>query len=86
MTASGFLVGTTSGSLDNYACVEEDDAIVGKACKAAGIEFGFVRNVSDPVQNAGLPEMHQRNWASAVYQAFGFYTSFNGALFALASL
>jgi hypothetical protein len=44
------------------------------------VTFGSVRNVSDPLQNAALPSDAQGNWGSAVYDVFGLYTSFNGAL------
>jgi hypothetical protein len=63
-----------------------DDAILGEVCGAAGVAFGFVRNVSDPVQSATLPAEIQGNWGSAVYDAYGIYTSFNGALAAWAML
>ena len=63
-----------------------DDAIIGKACSANGVPFGFVRNVSDPAQGASLPAKVQGNWGSAVYDTYGFYTSYNGALAAWAML
>jgi hypothetical protein len=50
------------------------------------VAFGFVRNVSDPVQNAALPAEIQGSWGSAVYDTYGIYTSFNGALAAWAVL
>jgi uncharacterized membrane protein len=63
-----------------------DDAVIAQACKTAGTAFGFVRNISDPVQNAALPPKAQGNWGSAIYDAYGFYTSYNGALAAWAML
>ena len=86
LTTSTFVVGTTSGNYQNYACIEMDDAVVGQACKTAGTAFGFVRNISDPVQNAALPSKAQGNWGSAIYDAYGLYTSYNGALAAWAIL
>jgi nucleoside phosphorylase len=86
LTTSSFVVGTTSGNYNQYACIEMDDAIIGETCKAAAVAFGFVRNVSDPVQNAALPPKVQGNWGSAIYSAYGFYTSYNGALVAWAML
>ena len=80
LTTSTFVVGTTDGAYQAYACIEMDDAIIGKVCAAAGTPFGFVRNVSDPAQNASLPANIQGGWGSAVYDAYGFYTSYNGAL------
>jgi nucleoside phosphorylase len=86
LTTSSFVVGTTSGNYNQYACIEMDDAIIAQACKTAGTAFGFVRNISDPVQNAALPAKVQGNWGSAIYDAYGFYTSYNGALAAWAML
>jgi nucleoside phosphorylase len=86
LTTATFVVGTTAGTYATYACIEMDDAIVGEVCGAAGVAFGFVRNVSDPVQSAALPAEVQGSWGSAVYDAYGIYTSFNGALAAWAAL
>jgi hypothetical protein len=86
LTTPTFVVGTTAGTYAAYACIEMDDALIGEVCGKAGVEFGFVRNVSDPVQNAALPAEVQGNWGSVVYDAYGIYTSFNGALAAWAML
>jgi hypothetical protein len=86
LTASTFLVGTTAGAYQDFTSIEMDDAVIGEACAASGTAFGFVRNVSDPVQSAALPPRVQGDWGSAVYDAYGFYTSYNGALAAWAML
>jgi hypothetical protein len=86
LTTSTFVVGSTAGTYDQYACIEMDDAVIAETCKTAGTAFGFVRNISDPVQNAALPAKVQGNWGSAIYDAYGFYTSYNGALAAWAML
>jgi len=86
LTTSTFVVGTTAGNYQAYTSIEMDDAIVGEACAGSDTAFGFVRNISDPVQNAALPATVQGRWGSAVYDAYGFYTSFNGALAAWAML
>jgi len=86
LTTPVFVVGTTAGDYSQYACIEMDDALVGKVCAAEGVDFGFVRNISDPVQNAELPDEVQGSWGSTVYDAYGIYTSFNGALTAWAML
>jgi nucleoside phosphorylase len=86
LTTSTFVVGTTSGTYQGYTSIEMDDAIIGQACAAGGASFGFVRNVSDPVQSAALPPKVQGGWGSAIYDAYGFYTSYNGALAAWAML
>jgi hypothetical protein len=80
LTASTFLVGNTAGTYQSYACIEMDDAVIGEACAASRTPYGFVRNVSDPVQNSALPPKAQGNWGSAIYDAYGFYTSYNSAV------
>lgn len=86
LTTPTFVVGTTSGAYQSYACIEMDDAIIGDVCLGAGTAFGFVRNISDPVQNASLPSQVQGNWGSTIYDTYGLYTSYNGALAAWALL
>ena len=86
LTADSFLVGTSSGNLADFACVEMDDAIIAKVCTAANVDFGSVRNISDPVQNVALPAEIQAHWGQAIYDAYGFYTSYNGAIAAWAIL
>lgn len=78
-------IGTTAGTYKNFAAIEMDDAIIGKACAASHTPFGFVRNISDPVQNAALPSGDNK-WGGAIYDVYGFYTSYNGALAAWAML
>jgi nucleoside phosphorylase len=80
LTASTFVVGTTSGEYKQFSVIEMDDAVIAQTCKQQGVSFGFVRNVSDPAQNPKLPAKVQGDWGSAVYDVFGFYTSYNGAL------
>jgi nucleoside phosphorylase len=84
LTASTFLVGTTSGSYDDFAVIEMDDAVIAQVCLEQRLQFAFVRNVSDTAQNDSLPAEVQGDWGSAVYDVFGFYTSYNGALTAWA--
>ncbi len=86
LTAATFVVGTTSGEYQDFAVIEMDDAVIARVCEDEGVAFGFVRNVSDPAQNAELPDKVQGNWGSAVYDVFGFYTSYNGALVTWAML
>jgi nucleoside phosphorylase len=86
LTTPAFVVGTTAGVLQNFAAIEMDDAIIAQTCQAAEVQFGFVRNISDPVQNAALPDQMQQNWGSTIYDCYGFYTSYNGALAAWAML
>jgi nucleoside phosphorylase len=85
LTANSFVVATTSGNLANFACVEMDDAVIAKAAEGK-TAFGSLRNISDPIQNAQLPETSQGNWGEAIYTAYGIYTSYNGAIAAWAVL
>jgi len=86
LTASTFLVGNSAGTYQAYACIEMDDAVIGEACAASRTPYAFVRNLSDPVQNAALPAKAQGNWGSAIYDTYGFYTSYNSAVAAWAML
>jgi len=86
LTADSFVVGTSAGNLGSFACIEMDDAIVAQICVAANVAYGSVRNISDPVQNATLPAEFQAHWGQAVYDAYGLYTSYNGAVTAWAIL
>jgi hypothetical protein len=84
LTTNSYVVATTDGSYDKYAAMEMDDAVIGMVCNANKVNFGVIRNISDPVQNKGLNQTAAGNWGSAIYSAFGFYTSYNGALAACA--
>jgi nucleoside phosphorylase len=86
LTTDSFVVGTNSGSLGNFACVEMDDAIIAENCVANKIAYGSVRNISDPVQSSTLPAKVQGHWGQAIYDAYGLYTSYNGAIAAWAVL
>jgi nucleoside phosphorylase len=86
LTTDSFVVGTSSGNLGSFACVEMDDAIIAKACAAGNVAYGSVRNISDPVQNAALPAEIQAHWGQAIYDAYGIYTSYNSAIAAWAIL
>jgi hypothetical protein len=86
LTASSFLVGTTDDAFAAYACIEMDDAIVAAECQKAGVQYGSVRNLSDPAQNPALPATVQGDWGSTIYRTYGLYTSFNGALVAWAAI
>ena len=73
VTAKSFVVANTSGNLANFACVEMDDAVIAMAATGK-TAFGSVRNISDPIQNANLPEAFQGQWGEAIYTAYGMYT------------
>lgn len=69
-----------------YAALEMDDAVIAHVAAQKNVDFVFVRNISDtlvPAQTAGgqaIPAEARDSWSSAIYDRFGLYTSFNGAL------
>jgi hypothetical protein len=81
------------GDAEKYCILEMDDAVLGQAAGAMGVNYAFVRNVSDPVvpsqtQNGSsdIPDVVRNAWSSLIYETFGFYTSYNGALSAWATI
>jgi len=86
LTTNGYGVADDKGNYATYAVMEEDDAVVAMEAEAKNIAFGIVRNISDPVQVSSLDSAIQESWAGSIYNTFGFYSSFNGALAAWAIL
>lgn len=81
LTTDFFEFGTTANRLDRVgSAVEMGDAAVAAACDQAGVPFGFVRNVSDPVINGDLDHPIQALFAIETYQDVGVNTSMNGAV------
>jgi hypothetical protein len=80
------------GDAAKYCILEMDDAVLGATAGELGANYAFVRNVSDPVvpskTKAGLqiPDPVRNEWSSLIYDTFGFYTSYNGALSAWATI
>jgi len=78
-----------AGNAD-YAALEMDDAVIGYAAKQANVDFVFVRNISDTLvpaktpANQTIPPDARQAWSSAVYNAYGMFTSFNSAVAAWA--
>lgn len=85
-TSDSFVIATNSGNYENYVCMEMDDAVIGEICNDNNTAFGFVRNISDPVQMENLLFKDQKNWGGSLYTAYGFYTSYNSALVSWALL
>jgi len=75
--------GSTAGK---YCFLEMDDAVIAHQCQTAGIRFGFIRNVSDPVvastdtKDKPIPEEVREDWSGIIYSLCGFYTTYNSAL------
>lgn len=80
------------GDAEKYCILEMDDAVLGAASGEKGVAYAFVRNVSDPVvpsitsSGAAIPDAVRNEWSSLIYDTFGFYTSYNGALAAWATI
>ncbi len=80
------------GDAAKYCILEMDDAVLGAVAGHCKVDFVFVRNVSDPIVPAQtlagqkIPDELREAWSSLIYTAFGFYTSYNGALAAWATL
>lgn len=69
-----------------WSALEMDDGVVGAIAGQHGTPYIFVRNISDPVvpnvTAAGdpIPDPVRDGWSGLVYNDFGIYSSFNGAL------
>jgi len=80
------------GDGKKYCILEMDGAVRRAVAGTMNVNFAFVRNVSDPVVSgqtiSGEPidPNIQHEWSSLVYDNFGFYTSYNGALSAWAAI
>jgi nucleoside phosphorylase len=80
-----------AGNTD-YAALEMDDAVIGYAATQANVDFVFVRNISDTLvpaktpSNQPIPADARQAWSSAVYNAFGMFTSLNSAIAAWATI
>jgi len=78
-------------SAAKYAVLEMDDAIIGYVAQQKGRSFAFSRNISDPIvpsksKGKTIDPSIREDWSGEIYQRFGFYTSFNGALATWAAL
>ena len=69
-----------------------DDAVIAYQAEQLNVDYGFIRNVSDPVIRAKdshekpIPSEVQGDWSGMIYKYSGFYTSYNSALGTWASL
>jgi nucleoside phosphorylase len=76
----------TGDDAAQWAVLEMDDAVIAYAAAQAGVDYAFFRNISDPLvpsltaAGATIPEDVRDGWSGLIYQDYGFYTSFNGAL------
>ncbi|HYN86905.1 MAG TPA: hypothetical protein VER55_00175 [Ardenticatenaceae bacterium] len=76
----------TGADAAQWAVLEMDDAVIAYVAGQQGIRYAFVRNISDPLvpdtTSAGvtIPDEVRDRWSGLIYEDYGFYTSFNGAL------
>jgi nucleoside phosphorylase len=85
LTTDYYYIATGTDSAQ-WSVLEMDDAVIAYVAGQHGIEYAFVRNISDPlVPNTGgggqtIPDDVRGRWSGLIYEEFGFYTSFNGAI------
>lgn len=85
LTTDYYYIATGTDSTQ-WPVLEMDDAVIGYVAGQRGIEYAFVRNVSDPlvpnVTSGGvtIPFDVRKRWSGLIYEEFGLYTSFNGAV------
>ncbi len=66
--------------------------MIGYAAAQANVDFVFVRNISDTLvsaktpANQTIPPDARQAWSSAVYNAYGTFTSLNNAIAAWATI
>ena len=91
LTTDFYYTTDTAHPLD-YSFLEMDDAVIAHEASALDVGFAFIRNISDPVvvakdaEGNPVPESIQGNWSGMIYSYSGFYTSFNSALTAWATI
>ena len=77
---------------EKYCILEMDDAVLAAVAGEKGVNYAFVRNVSDPIvpdctkDGKPISKAQSTAWSSIIYSTFGFYTSYNGALATWATL
>ncbi len=75
-----------------FCALEMDDAVVAKIATEQNVDFCFVRNLSDPIvpdataTGESIVFSVRKDWSGVIYDDFGLYTSFNGALLTWATI
>ncbi len=91
LTTDYYYIANGSDS-SQFSALEMDDAVIGFAAGKRGVDYVFVRNISDPVvpdtTQAGktIPTELRETWSGQIYENFGLYTSMNGALITWATI
>lgn len=82
----------TGDDTEKYSALEMDDAVIGYVAGKAGVDYAFVRNISDPIvpdktlAGEKICDELRINWSSQIYLSCGMYTSYNGALITWAAI
>ena len=76
----------TGNNAAQYCFLEMDDAVIGYEAGKQGVDFVFVRNISDPLvadktkKGKAIAGEVRDEWSSLIYENFGLYTTLNSAL------
>ena len=91
LTTDYYFIATGSDAA-KYCVLEMDDAVVAQVAGSKKVDYTFVRNISDPIVPAKsksgkeIPEPVRSDWSGAIYENFGLYSSYNGALITWAAI
>jgi len=91
LTTDFYYIAGEAGA-DAHSFLEMDDAVIAREAAIAGVRFAFIRNISDPIvpsRTAGgapIPDTVRGDWSGFIYNRYGLFTSFNGALAAWATI
>lgn len=82
----------TGTDASQWAVLEMDDAVIAYVAAQQNVKYAFFRNISDPLvpnMTGGgetIPDDVRDQWSGLIYEDFGFYTSFNGAITSWATI
>lgn len=91
LTTDYYFIASGSDAVQ-YAFLEMDDAVIARIAGEHHVMSAFMRNISDPVvpsaSNNGTPFSDQvrSRWSGLIYETYGLYSSYNGAVATWATL
>jgi hypothetical protein len=77
---------------EQWVVLEMDDAVIASVAGDEKTSYAFVRNISDPIvptqtpDKRLLPDSVRDRWSGLVYENYGLFSSFNGALITWAAI
>ena len=86
LTTDFYYIADGSAEAARWAVLEMDDAVIAYVAGLQGVNYAFVRKISDPVlpsvtsSGVTIPPDVRKRWSGLIYEQFGLYTSFNGAI------